>query len=71
MDFLNKSLSSAFEIAFIEAPINSTLYFLSIPSSESARATFRAVCPPIVGSKASGFSILIILVIISGVIGSM
>jgi hypothetical protein len=34
-------------------------------------AQFKAVCPPIVGSSASGFSFSMIFSTISGVIGSM
>ena len=42
-----------------------------MPRSANAKDVLRAVCPPIVGSKASGFSISIIFVTISGVIGSI
>ena len=35
-----------------------------------AKAQFSAVCPPIVGSSASGFSLAMIFATISGVIGS-
>ena len=68
---LKSSLSSAFLIAFNDAPISSTLYFFNIPDSAKSIATLRAVCPPIVGKSASGFSFIIIFVTISGVIGSI
>ena len=68
---LKSSRSSAFLIAFREAPISSTLYFFSTPDSAKLIAVFNAVCPPIVGRIASGFSLIIILVTISGVIGSI
>ena len=41
--FLNFFLSSAFEIAFEFAPINSILYFLRIPFFSASIARFRAV----------------------------
>ena len=53
------------------APINSTLFLLRIPFLSIEIAVFNAVCPPIVGSIAHGFSFLIIFSTISGVIGSM
>ena len=58
-------------MAFNEAPISSTLYFFNIPDSAKFIAILSAVCPPIVGNSASGFSFIIILVTISGVIGSI
>ena len=68
---LKSSLSSAFFIALRDAPISSTLYFLRVPDSAKSIAVLRAVCPPIVGNRASGFSFIIIFLTISGVIGSM
>ncbi len=54
---LNFLLSSALSIASRLAPINSIFKRSNIPSSESASAKFSAVCPPIVGKIASGFSL--------------
>ena len=71
MHSLNNSLSSAFFIESGFAPISSILYFSRIPASNNSKVTLRAVCPPIVGSIASGFSILIIFSIISLLIGSI
>ena len=53
------------------APIISTPHFFSAPDASSASAVFSAVCPPIVGSRASGRSLAMILATISGVIGSI
>ena len=53
------------------APISSTLCFFNVPSLASAIATLRAVCPPIVGRRASGFSRSMTLRTQSGVTGSM
>ena len=68
---LNISLLSAVSIAFLLAPMSSTLYFLRIPSSSSFMATFKAVCPPTVGKIASGFSFFIIASRYSVEIGSI
>jgi hypothetical protein len=46
---------------FGAAPIISTPYFSSTPSLNSASAVLSAVCPPIVGSTASGRSFSMIL----------
>ena len=67
----NLLLSSAFEIASSSAPINSTFFSFKKPESETSKETFSAVCPPIVGKIASGFSLSIIFFKISGVIGSI
>ena len=67
----NSSRSSAISIAACFAPISSTPYFSSVPFLASAMAVLSAVCPPIVGSSASGRSAAMILATISGVIGSM
>ena len=56
--FLNFLRSSAFSIALDFAPINSILYFLSSPAFSALIAKFNAVCPPIVGKIALGFSFL-------------
>ena len=53
---LNNSRSSALRIASSFAPISSTPYFSSTPFSARATAVLSAVCPPIVGSMASGRS---------------
>ncbi len=66
----NLMRSSALSIASASAPIISTPYFSSVPSLNSAKAVLSAVWPPIVGSTASGRSFAMILVTISGVIGS-
>ncbi len=63
--------SSAFAMASCFAPISSTPYFSRTPESANASAVFNAVCPPIVGSSASGFSFMMIFSTISGVIGSI
>ena len=63
--------SSAIAIARAVAPISSTPCFSSTPRSASAIATLSAVCPPIVGSSASGFSRSMISSTNSGVTGSM
>ena len=67
----NFSRSSAFSIASALAPISSTPSRSSVPSLYSASAVLSAVCPPIVGSSASGRSFSMILATISGVIGSI
>ena len=53
------------------APIISTPNLASTPALSSASAVLSAVCPPMVGSSASGRSRSMILATISGVIGSM
>ncbi|WDT73381.1 MAG: hypothetical protein MPW17_02870 [Candidatus Manganitrophus sp.] len=58
-------------IASSFAPIISTPYFSSTPCSSSASAQLSAVCPPIVGSSASGRSFSMISFNTSTVIGSM
>ena len=67
----NNSLSSALSIASLVAPIISTLCFFKIPLLSKSRAAFKAVCPPIVGRRASGFSFSIIFSIVSQCIGSI
>ena len=67
----NSSRSSAVRIARSLAPISSTPNLASVPSRCSAIATLSAVCPPIVGSSASGRSRSITLATHSGVTGSM
>ncbi len=65
------SLSSAFSMALIVAPISSTPCLARKPLRARLSAVLSAVCPPMVGSKASGFSSAMILLTISGVIGSI
>ena len=47
-------------MASLDAPINSTLYFFNTPSFANVKAVLRPVCPPMVGSNASGRSLSII-----------
>ena len=54
--FLNFSRSSALSIASFLAPIISTPNLSSTPSRARSSAQLSAVCPPIVGSSASGRS---------------
>ena len=68
---LNFSRSSALSIASCDAPIISTPYFSSTPSRARSSAQLSAVCPPIVGSSASGRSRSMIFATICQVIGSM
>ncbi len=53
------------------APISSTLYFSSTPWSARSSAQFSAVWPPMVGSRASGFSLAMIFSTVCQLIGSM
>ena len=71
IDFLNNSLSSAFWITLLEAPIRLTLYFFRIFLFSSSMDRLRAVWPPIVERSASGFSFLIIFSIIDIFKGSI
>ena len=66
----NSSRSSALSIAGARAPIISTPNFLSTPDRSRLSAVLSAVCPPMVGSSASGRSFSMILATKSGVIGS-
>ncbi len=63
--------SSAIRIESSCAPIRRMPRRSSTPLSASAIAQFSAVCPPSVGSTASGRSISRIRATVSGVIGSM
>ena len=67
---LNRSRSSPARMASMLAPISSTLYSASTPWSCRATAAFSAVCPPRVGSTASGRSIAMTFSSVSVVIGS-
>ena len=67
---LNSWRSSARWIAAMLAPMSSTPYSSSTPFSCSAMAALSAVCPPRVGSRASGRSLAMIDAMTSGVIGS-
>ena len=68
---LNFRRSSAFSMACSLAPIISTPCFASTPCLCRSSAQFSAVCPPIVGSSASGFSLAMIFSSTCQVIGSM
>ena len=68
---LNFSRSSALSIASREAPISSTPNFSSTPSRARSSAQLSAVCPPIVGSSASGRSFSMMRATTCQVIGSM
>ena len=67
----NSSRSSALSMASAVAPIILTPNLSSTPILRSDSAVLSAVCPPMVGSSASGRSFSMILATISGVIGSM
>jgi hypothetical protein len=67
-----KSLrSSAISMASRLAPISSTPNRSSTPMSASASEVLRPVCPPMVGSSASGRSFSMMRATTSGVMGSM
>ena len=53
------------------APISSTPYFSSTPLSARSSAQLSAVCPPMVGNSASGFSLAMIFSTVCQLIGSM
>jgi hypothetical protein len=67
----NSARSSAIWMDRAFAPISSTPKRSSVPSVARAIATLSAVCPPIVGSSASGRSRSITLRTQSGVTGSI
>ena len=67
----NFSRSSALSITSALAPISSQPYFCKTPAASSFIAVLSAVCPPMVGSTASGRSLAMTFSTISGVIGSM
>ncbi len=67
----NSSRSSALRMAATLAPMSSTPWRCSAPLSCKARARLSAVCPPIVGSRASGRSLAMTASSTSGVMGSM
>ncbi len=69
--FLKRSRSSARRIASIFAPISSTPNLRSVPLSSRNIAQLSAVCPPTVGSTASGRSFSMMASTISGVMGSI
>ena len=70
MAALNRSLSSAVAIASGRAPMTSTPYRSSTPVSTSRMVRLRAVCPPRVGSSASGRSLSMMASSTSGSRGS-
>ncbi len=67
----NNSRSSAMRMASRDAPINSTPYLSSTPASARFSAQLSAVWPPIVGSRASGFSLAMMRSTVATLIGSM
>ena len=68
---LNNCRSSPFAMACAFAPINFTPCRASAPLRFSSIAALSAVCPPMVGKIASGFSRSMIASITSAVIGSI
>ncbi len=66
----NLRRSSARSITSALAPISSTPYLSSTPEAASCMAVLSAVCPPMVGSSASGCSRAMMRSTNSGVIGS-
>ena len=71
MASLNFWRSSALSIASFEAPISSTLYLAKTPCLSKSSAQLSAVCPPMVGNKASGRSLAIIFSTTFQVMGSI
>ncbi len=71
MAFWNSSRSSAILMASSFAPMSSTPHRSSTPDSASSTVTFKAVCPPSVGSSTSGRSRRMIFSTYSAVMGSM
>ena len=69
--FLNFWRSSAFSIAWALAPISSTPYLASTPCLSRSSAQLSAVCPPMVGSSASGRSFSMIFSTTCQVMGSI
>ncbi len=67
----NSWRSSALSMASLVAPIISTPNFSSTPSRARSSAQFSAVCPPMVGSTASGRSSSIIRATVCQTMGSM
>ena len=68
---LNFNRSSALSIASGVAPMSSTWYFSSTPWCHKSSAQLSAVCPPMVGKIASGFSLAMIFSTVCQVMGSM
>jgi hypothetical protein len=66
----NRSRSSALAMTSERAPIISTPCASSTPERASSSPVLSAVCPPMVGNSASGFSRAMILARVSWVIGS-
>ena len=67
---LNFWRSSPFSMASAFAPMSLTPYFVRMPPCQRSIAALRAVWPPRVGRRASGFSAAMIFSMISTVIGS-
>jgi len=66
-----RSRSSAMSIASRDAAMSSTPCFSSTPSRTRSSAVLSAVCPPIVGSSASGFSFSMMRATVRQLTGSM
>ena len=71
MALRNSSRSSAMSMASREAAISSTPNFSSTPSRTRSSAQLSAVCPPMVGSSASGRSFSMMRATVRQLIGSM
>ena len=71
MALRNSSRSSAMSMAAREAAISSTSYFSSTPSRTRSSAVLSAVCPPMVGSSASGRSFSMMRATLFALTGSM
>ncbi|MDT4888692.1 hypothetical protein FQZ97_1252890 [compost metagenome] len=74
MDFMalsKRERSSALSMVSALAPIISTPNLASTPWCSRSSAQFSAVCPPMVGSNASGRSFSMILATVCHLIGSM
>ena len=67
----NRSLSSALSMASRPAPMSSVPWRSRTPRLARVSAVLSAVWPPMVGSRAQGFSFSMILAVTSGVIGSI
>ncbi len=68
---LKSCRSSALRMTSGCAASRTTPYFARTPRRSSSSATLRPVCPPMVGSSASGRSFAMICSTVSAVIGSM
>ena len=71
MAWSNRWRSSALSMASLVAPIISTPWASSTPSRARSRAQLSAVWPPMVGSRASGFSASMMRATVRHSMGSM